>query len=83
MKGVINGITLIDDYGHHPSEIRATLEAARLCKFNRLLVLFQPHDFRARFTCGMNSAAPSINADVLVMTDIYAASEIPIPGHFF
>jgi UDP-N-acetylmuramate--alanine ligase len=80
VKGVVNDITVIDDYGHHPVEIRATLEAARGCKFNRLLVLFQPHrysrtqhlwdDFRRAFNL----------ADILVLTDIYAASEAPIPG---
>ena len=80
VKGTVNDITVIDDYGHHPTEIRATLEAARGCKFNRLLVLFQPHrysrtqhlwdDFRLAFNL----------ADVLVVTDIYAASESPIPG---
>jgi UDP-N-acetylmuramate--alanine ligase len=80
VKGVVNDITVIDDYGHHPVEIRATLEAARGCKFNRLLVLFQPHrysrtqhlwdDFRRAFSL----------ADILVLTDIYAASEAPIPG---
>jgi UDP-N-acetylmuramate--alanine ligase len=80
VKGAVNDITVIDDYGHHPVEIRATLEAARGCKFNRLLVLFQPHrysrtqhlweDFRRAFNL----------ADILVLTDIYAASEAPIPG---
>ncbi len=45
VKGVINDITLIDDYGHHPVEIRATLEAARVCQFDRILVLFQPHRY--------------------------------------
>jgi UDP-N-acetylmuramate--alanine ligase len=80
IKGVVNDITVIDDYGHHPAEIRATLEAARLGKFNRLLVLFQPHrytrtqhlweDFRGAFN----------QADVLVLIDIYAASEAAIPG---
>ena len=45
VKGVVNDITVIDDYGHHPVEIRATLEAARGCNFNRLLVLFQPHRY--------------------------------------
>src|ERR1700720_843699 len=80
IKGVANDITVIDDYGHHPAEIRATLEAAKLCKFNRLLVLFQPHRYSRtqhlwnEFTLGFNLA------DVLVLTDIYAASEQPIPG---
>jgi UDP-N-acetylmuramate--alanine ligase len=80
VKGVINGITLIDDYGHHPSEIRATLEAARLCKFNRVLVLFQPHRFTRTLHMWDEFCRTFNNADVLVMTDIYAASEIPIPG---
>jgi UDP-N-acetylmuramate--alanine ligase len=80
LKGKFSGITLIDDYGHHPAEIRATLEAARLCGYERLLVLFQPHrytrtqylweDFRFSFN----------QADVLVITDIYAAGESPIDG---
>jgi UDP-N-acetylmuramate--alanine ligase len=80
VKGKFSGVTLIDDYGHHPVEIRATLEAARLCGGERLLVLFQPHrhtrtqhlweDFRLSFN----------QADVLVITDIYAAGEAPIEG---
>ena len=80
IKGTFNGVTLIDDYGHHPAEIRATLAAARGCDYQRLLVLFQPHrytrtqhlweDFRRSFN----------EADILVMTDIYAAGEEPIPG---
>ncbi|MGA7913956.1 MAG: UDP-N-acetylmuramate--L-alanine ligase [Candidatus Acidiferrales bacterium] len=80
IKGTYNGVTLIDDYGHHPAEIRATLEAARGCGYRRLLVLFQPHrytrtqhlweDFRRSFNL----------ADVLVLTEIYAAGEQPIEG---
>jgi UDP-N-acetylmuramate--alanine ligase len=80
IKGAVNDITVIDDYGHHPAEIKATLEAARGCKFNRLLVLFQPHRYSRtqhlweEFTRAFNQA------DLLVLTDIYAASEAPIPG---
>jgi UDP-N-acetylmuramate--alanine ligase len=80
IKGTFNGVTLIDDYGHHPAEIRATLEAARGCHYHRLLVLFQPHrysrtqhlweDFRRSFNL----------ADLLVLTEIYAAGEQPIEG---
>jgi UDP-N-acetylmuramate--alanine ligase len=80
IKGTFNGVTLIDDYGHHPAEIRATLEAGRGCGYHRLLVLFQPHrysrtqhlweDFRRSFNL----------ADVLVLTEIYAAGEQPIEG---
>src|SRR5580658_5736569 len=75
LKGVINGITLIDDYGHHPSEIRATLEAARLCRFNRLLVLFQPHRFSRTMHLWDEFCRAFNQADVVVITDIYAASE--------
>jgi len=80
IKGVVNEITVVDDYGHHPVEIRATLEAARGCKFNRLLVLFQPHRYsRTRHLWDEFSRAFN-QADMLVLTDIYAASEAPIPG---
>jgi UDP-N-acetylmuramate--alanine ligase len=80
IKGVVNNITVVDDYGHHPAEIRATLEAARGCKFNRLLVLFQPHRY-TRTQHLWNDFSRAFNqADVLVLTDIYAASETPIPG---
>jgi UDP-N-acetylmuramate--alanine ligase len=80
VKGVVNGITVIDDYGHHPVEIRATLEAARACKFNRSLVLFQPHRYsRTQHLWDDFSRAFNL-ADVLVLTDIYAASEQTISG---
>ena len=80
IKGIVNDVAVIDDYGHHPVEIRATLEAAKVCKFNRLLVLFQPHRYSRsqqlwhEFTLAFNLA------DYLIVTDIYAASETPIPG---
>jgi UDP-N-acetylmuramate--alanine ligase len=80
VKGVVNGVTVVDDYGHHPVEIQATLEAARACKFNRLLVLFQPHRY-TRTQHLWDDFSRSFNlADVLVLTDIYAASEPPISG---
>jgi UDP-N-acetylmuramate--alanine ligase len=80
IKGVVNDVAVIDDYGHHPVEIRATLDAARGCKFNRLLVLFQPHRY-SRTQHLWNDFSRAFNqADILVLTDIYAASEAPIPG---
>jgi UDP-N-acetylmuramate--alanine ligase len=80
IKGSINNITVVDDYGHHPAEIRATLEAARGCKFNRLLVLFQPHRY-TRTQHLWDEFSRSFNqADLLVLIDIYAASETPIAG---
>jgi UDP-N-acetylmuramate--alanine ligase len=80
IKGVVNDITVVDDYGHHPVEIRATLEAARGCRFNRLLVLFQPHRYSRTQHLWHEFSRAFNQADVLVLTDIYAASETPIPG---
>ena len=80
VKCVINKITLIDDYGHHPVEIRATLEAARGCRYDRLLVLFQPHRYTRTKHLWHEFCRAFNQADVLVMTDIYAASEPPISG---
>jgi UDP-N-acetylmuramate--alanine ligase len=79
VKGVINGITLVDDYGHHPSEIRATLEAARGCHFERILVLFQPHRYSRTKHLWDDFCTAFNQADMVVLTDIYAASEAPIP----
>jgi UDP-N-acetylmuramate--alanine ligase len=80
IKGVANDITVIDDYGHHPVEIRATLEAAKICKFDRVLVLFQPHRY-SRTKHLWDEFCRAFNlADVLVLTDIYAASEEPTDG---
>jgi UDP-N-acetylmuramate--alanine ligase len=80
VKGNFAGVTLIDDYGHHPAEIRATLEAARGCGYKRLLVLFQPHRY-TRTQHLWDDFQRSFNlADVLVITDIYAAGEAPIEG---
>jgi UDP-N-acetylmuramate--alanine ligase len=80
IKGIINDVAVIDDYGHHPVEIRATLEAARGCKFNRLLVLFQPHRFSRTQHLWDDFCRAFNQADILVLLDIYAASEAPIPG---
>ncbi len=80
IKGEFSGVTLIDDYGHHPAEIRATLEAARGCGYKRLLVLFQPHRYTRTQYLWDDFRSPFNLADVLVMTDIYAAGETPIPG---
>ena len=80
IKGTFAGVTLIDDYGHHPAEIRATLEAARGCGYKRLLVLFQPHRY-SRTQALWDDFRSSFNqADILVMTEIYAAGEAPIEG---
>jgi UDP-N-acetylmuramate--alanine ligase len=74
------GITLVDDYGHHPSEIRATLEAARLRAPGRVWVIFQPHRYtRTKFLMD-DFAACFDSAHRVYVLDIYPASEPPIPG---
>lgn len=80
IKGTFAGVTLIDDYGHHPAEIRATLEAARGCGYKRLLVLFQPHRYtRTKHLWDEFCRAFNL-ADVLLVSEIYAAGEAPIDG---
>ncbi|HYP53626.1 MAG TPA: UDP-N-acetylmuramate--L-alanine ligase [Pyrinomonadaceae bacterium] len=80
-KGEAGGVLVVDDYGHHPTEIRATLVAAKLGSAGRrMVVLFQPHRY-SRTADLLDEFARSFNtADVLMITDIYAASEDPIPG---
>jgi UDP-N-acetylmuramate-alanine ligase len=71
---------VIDDYGHHPTEIRATLAAARQCDYDRIHVIFQPHRY-SRTMHLMDEFAKSFHqADNVYLLDIYAASEAPIAG---
>src|SRR5262245_20731561 len=80
-KGEEKGITIVDDYGHHPTEIKATLSAARIGAPNRrIVVLFQPHRYSRTHDLMEEFASAFNNADVLFVTDIYAASEAPIEG---
>ncbi|MBM3811085.1 MAG: UDP-N-acetylmuramate--L-alanine ligase [Acidimicrobiia bacterium] len=80
VKGQEAGVTVIDDYGHHPTEIRATLDAARLGRYHRVHVLFEPHRY-SRTQLLMEEFARSFHAaDNLLLMDIYAASEPPIEG---
>jgi len=79
-RGTARGVTVIDDYGHHPTEIRATLAAAHLCNFDRIHAVFQPHRY-SRTQHLMDEFAKSFHqADVVYILDIYAASEEPIEG---
>ena len=81
IKGEKNGITVIDDYGHHPTEIRATLAALRTTwPDRRLVVLFQPHRYSRTRGLFKEFCTAFHRADLLFMTDIYPASEQPIPG---
>ena len=80
LKGKINGISVVDDYGHHPTEIRATLAAARQCGFERIHVVFQPHRYTRTQQLMEEFASAFDDADTLHVLDIYAASEQPIEG---
>jgi UDP-N-acetylmuramate--alanine ligase len=79
-KGSAAGVTVIDDYGHHPAEIRATLAALRLRAPRRLVVLFQPHRYSRTELLFDEFAQAFSGADAVLVTDIYAASEPPREG---
>jgi UDP-N-acetylmuramate--alanine ligase len=80
LKGKAAGISVIDDYGHHPTEIRATLAAARQCGFRRVHVIFQPHRFTRTRDLMDEFTTAFADADTLCLLDIYPASEKPIEG---
>jgi UDP-N-acetylmuramate--alanine ligase len=81
VRGEAGGILVIDDYGHHPTEIRATLDALRRrAGARRTVVLFQPHRFTRTQALWDDFGKAFHQADVLLLTDIYPASEEPIPG---
>lgn len=80
LKKEVNGILIIEDYAHHPTEIKATLEAAKKGWTNRTVVIFQPHRY-SRLSLLMKEFATCFNqADILILTDIYPAGEKPIEG---
>ncbi len=78
--GNAGGVSVIDDYGHHPTEIRATLAAAQQCGFERVHVIFQPHRYSRTKLLIDDFATAFRDADSVLVLDIYAASEAPIPG---
>ena len=79
-KGVKNGFTIIDDYAHHPTEIKATLEAAKACPHDRIICVFQPHTY-SRTKSLLHEFAPALAlADVVILADIYAARETDTLG---
>lgn len=80
VKGEVRGVTVVDDYGHHPTEIVATLRAARECGYKRVLVLFQPHRYTRTRDLMTEFAGAFGDADRVEVLDIYAASEEPIAG---
>jgi UDP-N-acetylmuramate--alanine ligase len=80
VRGVVRGITVVDDYGHHPTEIAATLRAARDAGYKRVHVVFQPHRYTRTRDLLPEFARAFADADTLRVLDIYAASEEPIAG---
>lgn len=79
-RGEKNNITVIDDYAHHPTEIAAALSAARLGAWRRVVAVFQPHLFSRTRALQAEFGAAFMDADVVVITDVYAAREDPVPG---
>ncbi len=73
-------ILIVDDYGHHPTEISATIEAAKVCPRSRLVVVFQPHRYSRTKLLLEKFAKSFLKSDYLIITDIYAAGEEPIEG---
>ena len=80
LRGKARGVTVVDDYGHHPTEIRATLAAARECGHQRIHVVFQPHRYTRTLDLMDQFTGAFADADSVVVLPIYAASEEPIPG---
>lgn len=80
IRGSAQGVTVVDDYGHHPTEIAAVLRAARTGQPARLIAVFQPHRY-SRTRDLLRDFGPALAiADIVVLTDIYAAGEAPIAG---
>jgi len=80
LKGTAAGVSVVDDYGHHPTEVRATLTAARTCGYTRLHVIFQPHRYTRTQHLMDEFATAFEGADSVFVLDVYPASEQPIPG---
>lgn len=78
--GQVDGVTVVDDYAHHPTEVRATLAGAREAGFGRIWVVFQPHRYSRTEALGAAFGAAFENADRIVLMDVYSAGEAPIPG---
>jgi len=78
-KGSVAGVRVVDDYGHHPAEVRATLAAAREAHRGRIVTIFQPHRYTRTRDCFDDFATAFNDADLLLVSEVYAAGEEPIP----
>ncbi len=79
-KGQRDGVTVVDDYAHHPTELEATLKAAREGQWDRVIAVFQPHLYSRTEFLHAEFAKALLEADVAVITDVYGAREEPLPG---
>jgi UDP-N-acetylmuramate--alanine ligase len=80
LVGEVGGVTVVDDYAHHPTEVRATLSAAKSLDFGRVVVLFQPHRYSRTESLSCEFGEAFRDADQVVLMDVYSAGEAPIPG---
>lgn len=80
VRGEVGGVTVVDDYGHHPTEIRATLAAARSCRYRQVYAIFQPHRYSRTALLADDFARCFDGCDFLYVLDIYPAGELPIEG---
>jgi len=80
LRGSAAGVTVIDDYAHHPSEVRATLAAARPGPWRRVVAVFQPHRYSRTAVMANDFGSAFGDADRIVVTDVYGAGESPVPG---
>ena len=78
--GEVGGVLVVDDYAHHPTEVRATLAAAKTAGFGSVWVVFQPHRYTRTQALGVEFGAAFADADHVVLMDVYSAGETPIPG---
>lgn len=80
IRSEVNGVTIVDDYAHHPTEVAATIEAARLGTSGRVIAIFQPHRYSRTADLGPDFGEPLARADTVVVSDVYAAGEVPMIG---
>lgn len=78
--GDVDGVTVVDDYGHHPDEIKATMKAAKDLGYNRIISVFQPHRYTRTQALAKEFGHAFDDVDILRVMDVFAASEMPIPG---
>ncbi|MTV26161.1 UDP-N-acetylmuramate--L-alanine ligase [Nitriliruptoraceae bacterium ZYF776] len=78
--GTAGGVTVVDDYAHHPTELRATLAAARQQEAERVVVVVQPHRYSRTQALGAELGRAAAAAELVLVTDVYASSEAPVPG---